>query len=275
MVSLRRDVNTSSGGGVFFNDNSLSISAGGDDDLQLLQPVLGTDVAQKFKPLTTVAVITLELFLSVAMLVAAVVLGVVWPQDMDRCAPYFVTLYIHAAFWCVSLIVDNHVKQKHHQIRVNGYLEFYQQIHGHGQIPFYIVCLWNAVLLVLNTVFHHLYNDFRQQCSVSGFSKPVNYLSIFIAVETAVLACVIITYVCKVIQFNRSTPPPDVQREEWMTSFIQDSYSGGEVGYRDSGDHISDLLEKQADLIRYLKDRNARLSHKIMLLSRQMQGERT
>jgi hypothetical protein len=42
-------------------------------------------------------------------------------------------------------------------------------------------------------------------------------------------------YVCyadKVIQFNRSQPPPDVQREEWMISFIQDSYSGGEVGYR-------------------------------------------
>jgi len=145
----------------------------------------------------------------------------------------------------------------------------------HGQIPFYIVCLWNAVLLVLNTLFHHLYNDFRQQCSVSGFSKPVYSLSIFIAVETGILACVIIPYVRKTIQFNRSKPPPDIQREEWMISFIQDSYSGGEVGYRDGGDNISDLLEKQADLIRYLKDRNARLSHKIMLLSSQMQGERT
>jgi len=55
----------------------------------------------------------------------------------------------------------------------------------------------NAVLLVLNTLFLHLYNDFRQQCVVSGFSKPVNYLSIFIAVETVVLACVIIPYVRK------------------------------------------------------------------------------
>jgi hypothetical protein len=44
---------------------------------------------------------------------------------------------------------------------------------------------------------------------------------------------------------------------------------------RESGDHISDLLEKQADLIRYLKDRNTRLSHKIMLLSRQLKGEQT
>lgn len=43
---------------------------------------------------------------------------------------------------------------------------------------------------------------------------------------------------------------------------------------RERGDHIHDLLEKQADLIRYLKDRNTKLSHKIMLLSRQIQGER-
>lgn len=44
--------------------------------------------------------------------------------------------------------------------------------------------------------------------------------------------CCVCYYVGKVIKFNRSKPPPDVQREEWMLSFIQDSYSGGEVGYR-------------------------------------------
>jgi hypothetical protein len=50
---------------VFF-DSSLSVSAGGDDESQLLQPVVGNDVLQKFKPLETVAVITIELFLSVS-----------------------------------------------------------------------------------------------------------------------------------------------------------------------------------------------------------------
>jgi hypothetical protein len=44
----------------------MSGSAGGDES-QLLQPVLGTDVSQKFKPLETVAVITLELILSVSL----------------------------------------------------------------------------------------------------------------------------------------------------------------------------------------------------------------
>jgi hypothetical protein len=45
------------------------------------------------------------------------------------------------------------------------------------------------------------------------------------------------------------------------------------LAFRECGDHIHDLLEKQADLIRYLKDRNANLSHKIMLLSQQIQRE--
>jgi hypothetical protein len=50
---------------VFF-DSSLSVSAGGDDESQLLQPVVGNDVPQKFKPLETVAVITVEMLLSVS-----------------------------------------------------------------------------------------------------------------------------------------------------------------------------------------------------------------
>lgn len=51
---------------MFFNDASLSVSVGGDDDSQLLQPVLGTDDAKKFTPLRTVTVITVELILSVS-----------------------------------------------------------------------------------------------------------------------------------------------------------------------------------------------------------------
>ena len=49
-----------------FFDSSLSVSVGGDEDSQLLQAVVGTDVTQKFKPLDTVAVIIVELLLSVS-----------------------------------------------------------------------------------------------------------------------------------------------------------------------------------------------------------------
>lgn len=70
----------------------------------------------------------------------------------------------------------------------------------------------------------------------------------------------------RVRRFNRVQPPPDVIREEWLSSFTQDSYTGAEVGYRERDSNLSELLEKQADLIRYLRDHNVKLSHRMMLL---------
>jgi len=43
----------------------------------------------------------------------------------------------------------------------------------------------------------------------------------------------------------------------------------GEVGYHERGTNMEELLEKQADLIRYLRDHNVNLSHRIMLLASQ------
>ncbi|KAJ9576845.1 hypothetical protein L9F63_006619 [Diploptera punctata] len=272
MVSLSRDgdFNTSTGGGVFFSDTSVN-----DDDTQRLHQVVCGDPWRKFHPLETIFAVSSLLISSASVLLVAVVLAIAWPDELDKCGPFFIILYIHAAFWCFTLIVDNHIKNKHHHLRINGYLEFYRQVRDHSRIPFYVVSFWNAVLLILSTVYHQIYEDFKQQCMAMGFNKPVYPLCVVIGSETIILICVIGMYIRKVLEFNRSRPPPDVLREEWMISFIQDSYSGGEIGYRDPGDHIHDLLEKQADLIRYLVDRNSKLSEKIMMLSSRLNGERS
>lgn len=78
----------------------------------------------------------------------------------------------------------------------------------------------------------------------------------------------------RVHRFNTLKPPPDVTREEWMTSFTQDSYAAGsEIGYHQRGSHVAELLEKQADLIRYLRDHNVKLSHRMMLLASQRRAQ--
>ncbi|PSN35193.1 hypothetical protein C0J52_22964 [Blattella germanica] len=120
-------------------------------------------------------------------------------------------------------------------------------------MPFYIVSFWNTVLLILSTIFHHLYDDFKQQCLATGM-KPVYHLCIVIGVEVLILIVVMATYIYKVVVFNRSKPPPDVLREEWI----------------EPGDYVYDLLEKQADLIRYLLDRNSKLSRNIMRITTQL-----
>lgn len=70
------------------------------------------------------------------------------------------------------------------------------------------------------------------------------------------------------MRFNRVHPPPDVTREEWLSSFTQETYSGSsEVGLHYKRSNLEELLEKQADLIRYLRDHNVKLSHRMMLLA--------
>lgn len=74
----------------------------------------------------------------------------------------------------------------------------------------------------------------------------------------------------RVHRFNYLKPPPDVTQEEWLTSFNQDSYAGGSgIGFHQRGSNVTELLEKQADLIRYLRDHNVNLSHRMMLLASQ------
>ena len=74
----------------------------------------------------------------------------------------------------------------------------------------------------------------------------------------------------RVRRFNRLEPTPDVTREEWLTSFTHDSFAvSTEVGYTQRGSNLTELLEKQADLIRYLRDHNVKLSHRMMMLAAQ------
>jgi len=94
------------------------------------------------------------------------------------------------------------------------------------------------------------------------------------------------------MRFNRVQPPPDVQREEWLASVIDDTvFKKGEVGFRyapvfyiwrsefknkicrERTDQTALLLEQQADLIRYLKEHNAHLGQKLVQLSARLSGE--
>nr|CAD7576994.1 unnamed protein product [Timema californicum] len=257
-------------GGVFLNDCSVS----GEDDTQQLEPIIGTAESRKFEPLATVAVVGLQLSAAIGVLVLGLVLSFMWPyNDVYKCDPYFIVMYVHATFWCLSLVVHHHVKKKHHLIRVSGYHKFYKKIYNLSVIPFYIVSLWNTALLVVDTLLQHVYSDYKQRCSSTNTLTPVNLLCVIIAVETSLLALFISLYILKVHRFNRKKPSPDVLRDEWISGLIQDSHGSGEIGYRERGSHMQDLLEKQADLISSLSEHNARLSHKIMLLSSQLSQE--
>lgn len=76
-------------------------------------------------------------------------------------------------------------------------------------------------------------------------------------------------FLVKVQRFNKQKPPPDVQREEWNACV---SPEATEIGSPLRGEKLYDFLQKQADLIRFLKEHNAKLGEKLMVLTAQMQA---
>ncbi|KAJ8924041.1 hypothetical protein NQ315_006818 [Exocentrus adspersus] len=267
MVSLSRSYNTNLGGATFFSE---SVNM---EDREHLQPIL--DSYGTFKPVNTIPVFSFHLLFTLALNVLAIVYAVLHPDEKSKCKEYFIIIYIHIGLWFLTLVVDQFVKGKHHKVRLNGYLEFYQKLKVHGSLPLYVVSLWSLIIMFVQTLMQHFYPDnFAEKCVQGGVMSPISYISALITLEFCIIAGINISYMLKVNNFNRTKPPPDVQREEWTACASPENFDQNEIGYRQLGDKVYDFLEKQADLIRHLKEHNARLGEKLMILSAQLQQAR-
>lgn len=92
--------------------------------------------------------------------------------------------------------MDQIARMKHFDLRINGYLDFYNKIRIQHRLPFYVVSLWNAVIMLIQTIMHHFYPDnFEQECLQGGLLSPLSYLCAFITVEFLVIAGVNIDYI--------------------------------------------------------------------------------
>lgn len=257
MVSLLRNF-TSNSGGRFFDESSRM-----DDSRTMLDPILATEDDDGFRPLRTVPAFSFHLLVSSCISLTGIFLAATW-EDSRRCEAYFIMLYLRAAFWIVTYLFDHLVRKHHEKLRLNGYHDFHRTVEGHKTVPLQIVSLWNTFLLAIQTLIQHYYGDaFGEKCVVVGLLSPIVYISAFSGLETIVLAIVNGSYIAKVRRFNRTASPPDA---------LQDNrgFSGGSLGLTQRGLSTAELLEKQADLIKYLKDHNLKLNQKIMQMNAQV-----
>lgn len=265
MVSLSRSDNTNAGGATFFSDSANM------EEREYLQPIL--ESYGIFKPINTGIIFTLHTLFIVSLDIAAIVLAIIEPDETSKCQEFFIIVYIHVALWFFTLILDQVVRMRHYKLRMNGYLDFYKKTQLHHRLPLYVVSLWNAAILLIQTVMQHYYpDDFAERCLKNGVLSPRGYICALITIEMCVLLGVNVNYLYKIRRFNKQKPPPDVQREEWNACSSTNSFAQGEIGYRNVGDKAYDFIEKQADLIRHLKDHNARLGEKLMVLNAQLQN---
>lgn len=259
MVSLG-DESHRTGGGYFFEEGPGSIQSQEHDDVTLL--TLGSSSELAPKKINTTVFIILEILLLIGVWVCSFVLPAECGGSKCGTASTVLVLYIVAAIWFVQLILDRYYRYQHYQNRLHGYLNFYRRTANIRRVPLVIASAGNAVLLIASQVL-------AEECGVQSKCGPLNtehYYQIIISISSAIQILLLSIYLIRTISFNRSGASPDVNQEEMVTSFLQTNSESHDIGFKDEN-FTDQILERQADMIRYLKQHNMQLGKKILDLT--------
>uniref|UniRef100_A0A673KJR8 Transmembrane protein 192 n=1 Tax=Sinocyclocheilus rhinocerous TaxID=307959 RepID=A0A673KJR8_9TELE len=169
-----------------------------------------------------------------------------------------VVLLGKVSLWVMVFIYDRFVQHHHSAVRRRGYLDFYRLTRGIKNLPLLIHSAGNAAILTVIAPSSML------DASVKNLS--VYLLLAIICLELLLSVICLLRYTVHVVKFNSKKPHPDVTEEE--RSHACSSGSHTETGFRD-GSSLEDVVEKQADLIDYLKQHNSVLSRRILTLTAQ------
>ncbi|EDV93785.1 transmembrane protein 192 [Drosophila grimshawi] len=223
------------------------------DTDELLDPVLVSDNNGPYK-LKTVPAFSIHLLISTVISSVGIGLAVGFPADR-RCEAYFIMLYLRATFWVITFLLDKFTKKQHDDLRLNGYHDFHRETKKQTDVPLQVVSLWNSALLAVQAAIHHYYGDgFGTHCA-EGWLSPITYVTVFNVAENLVLTASHSFYINKVRKFNKAKLSPDVLRG--------DNRATGSLGLMQPGGDTAELLEKQADLIAYLRDHTHKLNQKL------------
>ncbi|XP_045210329.2 transmembrane protein 192-like [Mercenaria mercenaria] len=222
---------------------------------------------QTGKTINTTWIIFVEIVLVLAVWVCAFILPVLCTGDKCGPEPVALILYIVGGVWFLQLIIDRYYRNQHYKNRLCGYLSFYRRTRNIRRLPLIIASAATACLLIVSQILAEKCGEEEVKC---GPLHKDGYIQIIVSFSCAIQIVLLIIYSIRTINFNKSGASPDVNQEEMVTSFLQTNSISSDVGFRDGG-LLDQVLERQADMIRYLKQHNEQLSKKILVLSEENQ----
>lgn len=200
--------------------------------------------------LRTLHLVSLHLLLSIASFIAGIYFEMMWFTE-DHCRYFIYMVYTRCAFWIATYIIDILVTRQHCDLRRQGYHDFYnRKILTYKSVPFSIVTIWNMTIFLIQAI---MLQNVLSEVSLS----PGVYICTFCGLETTLLTIIHWTYIIKVNHFNSIHSLPDALRD-MEQPFI------GSLGISIENEKLAELLEKQVDLIYYLKEQNASLKQKLL-----------
>ncbi|XP_023655193.2 transmembrane protein 192 isoform X1 [Paramormyrops kingsleyae] len=240
-------------------------------DGPLISPdALDAEIKSEFHKLPTSWVALLLIFIHVIFVCLSVVLAVycsILEDVIHQCHRYLqdfhsqtVIIFAKVSLWLLFVAFERFVQYQHKRVRGRGYLHFYRSTRSMKRLPLLVHSAGNAtVMLVLST-----------QLSLPSAGHMYTYLLLgVLGLELLFSIPCLLAYTVKVVNFNKEKPSPDVCQEERMHAYSgPGSIIDTETGFRE-GSNLDEVVEKQADLIEYLKQHNSLLSKRILSLTSQ------
>ncbi|XP_060772556.1 transmembrane protein 192 [Neoarius graeffei] len=163
--------------------------------------------------------------------------------------------------WLLVFLFERCVQYHHSALRRRGYLQFYRKTTKLKHLPLLIHSAGNAAVMIIVALSSVLHDKVE--------NLSVYLLLAVICVELLASVICLLVYTVHVLQFNRQSPSPDITEDERSHTYsptASDTHT--ELGFRD-GSYLEEVVEKQADLIEYLKQHNMLLSKRILTLTSQ------
>lgn len=251
------------------NVSELDLSRSMDEDAMVDGPLISPDalhsvIRREFQSLPThwhSALLSVLHVVFVVLSVLVSILCILKENNSEQCDNILepvggdgAIVFSKVFLWGFVLLFTVCVKYHHKRARSRGYLQFYRQTHEVIHLPLVLHSGGNALLLWVVAA------------KIPQDLKAYLVLTI-LCVELLVSLPCLIYYAVQVVQFNRQRAAPDVSQEEHLHNFSVTSVPT-ETGFRE-GSNLAEVVDKQADLIEYLKQHNSLLSRRLLNLTAQ------
>ncbi|CAG5125396.1 unnamed protein product [Candidula unifasciata] len=260
MVSLSND-RLHSGGYFGFSDDH---AANSDDDLIVdhIELVSGPEITHR--PMNISWAIILTDIIYVGLVISAYLIPVQCDDTDGACGedPLSLTMYIHGGMWFILFAVDRYLQHKHDQSRLYGYLDFYRQTRNLRRMPLFINSCANALLVIVMRVLDS-HCDSKGNCK---FLNKTHYIQILISFECMLALVILLVYLVHVMKFNFKKALPDITLTG-LTASYESLYLSSDVGLRNASGYCYEVMEKQADMIRYLQQHTEMLARRNLTLT--------
>ncbi|KAM8880193.1 transmembrane protein 192 [Spinachia spinachia] len=249
--------------------SSVDMSRSTEEDPLVDGPLISADalhsaIRREFQAVPTpchAALLSLLHVVYVVLSISVAVLCVLESEQKDVCASILgnvrgdsVIVFGKVCLWVLVLLFTGCVQHHHSQARRRGYLRFYRQTQGLKHLPLTVHSAGNVILLVVLAL--RLSPTLQTQMLIGVLGSELLFA----------LPC-LIYYTVQVMRFNSERAAPDVSQEEDSLSHSVGSLPR-ETGFRE-GSNLQEVVEKQADLIEYLKQHNTLLSKRLLNLTAQ------